>query len=658
MLFSLSKNIFCLVCLFLLVGAQKTSAQVEWKPVSPDEMQMTASKVEPDADAEAIFWEVRLDDKKRSQLAYNHYVRVKIFNDRGREKFSKIDIPFTKGTKVLDIAARVIKPDGTIVQLNPSDIFEREIARANKLKINAKSFAMPGIEPGVIVEYQYRQTFKNDSATGERLIFQRDVPMQKVTYYVRPYKGTNLSYSLFNLPDVKFVQDKDGFYVASMTNVPAFREEPQMPPEDQVRSWVFLFYAPFGGGHQTFGSLFNWGSFVSQYGRLHSAVVKPDKDISKTVSEITAGISSDEEKLEKIYEFVQTRIKNMNYDPAVTEEQVERMDLDNPVDVLKTRAGTAGFINFLFASMASAAGFETRMYFSGNRSELFFNPEKVPHSSFVHWAGTAVRIRGAWSFFDPGTPYLAFGDMFWHDEDTYAILVGEQNYTWIKTPLSTHNKTLIKRGGKFKLLEDGTLEGTVRMEYHGHSAISRREEGWRDSPERRAEFFKEQLKERISTAEISALTVENFEDSSKPVVYTYKIRVPNYAQKTGKRIFFQPGFFEFGRDPLFSSKTRKYDIFFPFPWSEDDEIEIELPKDYELENADAPADAGDPSKISGLKINMQVVRDANTLRYNRKFYFGGDGKILFPVSVYQPLKNLFDIFHKADTHSLSIRQKQ
>jgi hypothetical protein len=141
---------------------------IVWRPVSPAELQMNAPIVEPDADAEAIFWEVTLDDKKSGRLMYSHYVRIKIFTVRGREKFSKMDIPFMKNRKIEGVAARVIRPDGTVVELKPEDIFEREIVRAGKEKIQAKSFAVPGIEPGVIVEYQYSETIKNDSAGGER----------------------------------------------------------------------------------------------------------------------------------------------------------------------------------------------------------------------------------------------------------------------------------------------------------------------------------------------------------------------------------------------------------------------------------------------------------------------------------------------------------
>src|SRR4051812_32874587 len=105
------------LCVCVALGHYSVAAQdKEWRPVTPAEIAAKA-QVEPDADAEAIFWEVRVDDSSADELALRHYVRVKIFTDRGREQFSSHDIVFTKGTKVKDVEARVTKPDGSTVFL-------------------------------------------------------------------------------------------------------------------------------------------------------------------------------------------------------------------------------------------------------------------------------------------------------------------------------------------------------------------------------------------------------------------------------------------------------------------------------------------------------------------------------------------------------------
>ncbi|MCV5943320.1 DUF3857 domain-containing protein, partial [Escherichia coli] len=74
-------------------------------------------------------WEVRVDDANTDSLILKHYIRIKIFTERGREKYSKVDIPYTKGVKIGKVIARVIKPDGSIVEITKNDIFDREIVR-------------------------------------------------------------------------------------------------------------------------------------------------------------------------------------------------------------------------------------------------------------------------------------------------------------------------------------------------------------------------------------------------------------------------------------------------------------------------------------------------------------------------------------------------
>ena len=178
MTFSIRQIPRVLILAAFLVAIANAGDDITWRPVTPAEIQMTTPKVEADADAEAIFWEVKLDDKKLNSVYYEHYVRVKIFTELGREKFSKFEIPFAKGKKIENLAARVIKPDGTILLLDPADIFDREIVKVEGFKVMAKSFAFPGVEPGAIVEYQYKEVYKNAWSSGVRLTFQRDIPVQ------------------------------------------------------------------------------------------------------------------------------------------------------------------------------------------------------------------------------------------------------------------------------------------------------------------------------------------------------------------------------------------------------------------------------------------------------------------------------------------------
>lgn len=623
----------------------------DWRQISPAELQMKASQVEPDADAEAIFWEVRIDDGSED-LVMKHYVRVKVFNERGREKYSKVDIPFVKGAKIKNIMARVAKPDGSMVELAKTDVFEREIVKTDKIKVKAKSFAVPSIEPGVIVEYRYQEVYPRSSANNMRMVFQHDIPIQNISYYFKP--ADNTKYLTFNMNDNKFVKDKNGFYRATLENVPAIKEEPRMPPEDEVRSWLLLYYTDYlKGDSSDFWS--RAGGYIVRTWEIKDTL-KPGKELKAAAAQITAGAAEPEDQLAKIYDFCKTRIKNITYDTSLTDEQKDEIKPNKSTgDTYKKLQGTSVDINELFASLATAAGFEARLAFGGDRSEMFFNPSQA-HVSFIHFSAIAVKVNGGWRYYDPGSLFTPYGMLPWTEEDTSVLLLGYKDYITTMTPISDAQKSMARRSGKFKLLEDGTLEGTVKIEYTGHLAYSYKMENYDESGNKREENLKDEIKKQMSTAEISDISIENVADAEKPFIYQYKVRVPNYAQKTGKRLFLQPGFFEYGTTPVFSTATRKYDVYFQYPWSEDDKVEIELPKNFALDNADAPAPLQDQQKISSLNISMTYSKTTNLLKYDRKFYFGGGGKVLFPVGAYQPIKTFFDGFHKADTHTITLKQ--
>lgn len=113
---------------------------------------MSAPAVEKDAGAEALFWTVHVVDEYREnyadralypERALYHYVRLKLFDEKGKEKFSTIDIEFGPKIGIEGVAARTIKPDGSVVEMKSNAVYERDLVRAGGRKVRVKSFALP-----------------------------------------------------------------------------------------------------------------------------------------------------------------------------------------------------------------------------------------------------------------------------------------------------------------------------------------------------------------------------------------------------------------------------------------------------------------------------------------------------------------------------------
>jgi transglutaminase-like putative cysteine protease len=638
-----------LLFIFLIFCFAPALAQA-WKPLDPAHLALKAPVVEKDADAEALLWEVYINTASDSGTDFIHFVRVKIFTERGKETQSKIDIPYLSGVSVKDVAGRTIKPDGTIIELKKDAIFDRELIKAGRFKLKAKSFALPGIEPGAIIEYRWREVY-GYITNYVKMELQRDIPTQVVRYYLKPnpYVVDPMKTVTFQANPPQFVKEKDGYYRVELTNMPAFREEPHMPPEDQVKAWMLVYYAP----DVKKAPMEYWKEEGKRTYEQRKGDMKVNDDIRRASVEAVGDAATPEQKLERIFNFCRTKIKNVNDDASgLTAEQREKLKENrSPADTLKRGYGSGPDINFLFAALATAAGFDARYVRIGDRSRKFYDPN-FTDTYFMRAYNIAVKMGDQWRFFDPGSGYIPFGMLRWQEEGIQALVTDPKEPQFVRTPISPAEKTAKKRTAKLKLSEDGALEGEVRIEYTGHFAVEMKEDNDEETAEQREKKLNDSVKGRLAGAELSDIKIESANDPLKPFVYSYKVRVPGYAERTGKRLFLQPAFFQKGLDQMFPTSARQHDIYFHYPWAEADHVIIELPEGFALDNAEAPGgiNFGDAGHY---KVAIGITKDLRALEYKREFQFN---ELMLPKSVYPNLKRVFEAIHQSDNHAITLKQ--
>ena len=185
------------------LAQQKTLAPADfiaWLPITDAERQLKAPTVDADAGAEILFWRAHIVDELLSsnrdiQRVFYHYVRLKVFDEKGKEKAGTIDLTYGNRGGILDVSGRTIKADGSIVELDKKAVYKRDIVRAGALTRKAVSFAMPGVEPGAIVEYRWRESDDSEDIFETHLKFQREFPVEKVTYFFQPASRTHRRHS-------------------------------------------------------------------------------------------------------------------------------------------------------------------------------------------------------------------------------------------------------------------------------------------------------------------------------------------------------------------------------------------------------------------------------------------------------------------------------
>ena len=631
------------------------AAPSDWKPVDPADLALATPRVEKDADAEAIFWEVSITDEfsGRPHSVFGHYIRMKIFTDRGRDRHSTIDLPFAGNINITDISGRTIKPDGSILELKKDAIFERLLVKAGGIKVKAKSFAMPGVEPGAIIEYRWRENRDNQLTNYVPLPFQREVPVQTVTYHFKPlaiprFEMRTMAYHCKPTP---FVREPSGFYTTSVLNVPAFIEEPHMPPESEVIAWMLVYYSD----NRNTSPEHYWKEYSSRSYDEFKPAIKPNGDVRRVAESIISSESDDNARLRRLFEYCRTKIKNTGSATMTAEERADVNHNKNAADTLRQSAGTSFDIDMAFAALAAAEGYDVRIARLGDRSNSFFNPS-FPDRYFLKAFDVAVNVKGGWRFFEPGASYIPFGMLRWQHEGEQALIPDPKGAIFVSTPQPLPERSASKRQGRFILSDDGTLEGDVRIEYTGHQAAARKRAIEAESPEQMVENLRGTVRNRMNSAEATEIRVENATDFEKPLVYQYHVKAPGYAQRTGKRLLLQLSYFHLNTPARFPTAARKYPVYFEYPWSEDDDVDVQMPAGFEMDHADAPPPVTF-LPVGKYDVHISVTKSTRTLHYKRQLTFGSDGLIMFPVEQYAQLKQIFDRIHEADGHALILKQE-
>ena len=626
----------------------------DWQPVDPTDLALKTPKVDRNADAEAIFWDVRVDGQPLGTRfgfgeVWTHYIRIKIFTDRGRDSQSTVSLTSLPDW-ITDIAGRTIKPDGSILELKKDAVLDRVVLKTNDLKVQTKSFTLPGVEAGSIIEYRWREMHYQDYM---RLYFQREIPVWEVRYHLKPRSGPWMQFRPFQFQPESLGREVDGFHTFVARNVPAFHEEPLMPPRNELIAWMLAFYTY----DQKPKPDTYWKTWGKEFDEQLSHLMEPNDAVKKAARASIGDAFTPDEQLLRLANYCRTAVQNTGDESSnlTAKQRATAKENKSPADTLKRGVGTGDDINLLFAALAKAGGFEVRLAASSDRSDKFFDrnfldPYFLPHLD------VAVKTGENWRFFDPGSRFVTPGMLRWQQEAAAALLIDPKESSFVETPMSGPEKSVIQRTAKLRLSSDGAIEGDVTVTYTGHEAVAEKDVRAAQSAEEREQELVKSLKNRLPAAEVDHVKIENIADPLNPPNYSYHVKVPGYAERVGRRLVLQPAYFRRNAPSLFPASTRILPIYFKYPWSEEDEVAIETPVGFTLDHAEAPASyrLGEAGEYI---VRLEVAPDGRTLLYHRNFVMGRNKMIIFPVALYPQLKNVFDSIHQQDDHSVLLREE-
>src|SRR5579859_6745532 len=635
---------YALLCALTCLAAHSLFALDDWQPVTQEDLKLTSADAHG-ANAIILYREEVSDDNRRSRT---EYIRTKILTEKGKD-YANVELVYSgKYFRLNDLKARAIAPDGTITPFT-GKAFDKIIAKGQGVKYLAKSFTIPNVQAGSIIEYRYAEYWGD--GPNEGLLYaphwsvQNELAQRRAKFTFIPFKGGNVEDERGNRKDrVYFIPIRlpqsssvkvlpDGRMQLELSDIPAFEEEEFSPPEGAWKWRVNFYY-----GDEKMGKT---ADFWKEEGKYWNKEVERFIGHSSLVAEAAAATfapaDTPEQKVRKIYAFVQ-KLDNRTYEGK---DFLEELRDDNAKDkpkaekILDSKSGTGDQLARLFVAMVRSAGLPAFVMRVGARKETFFDPN-VPSADQLNAEISIVNLGDKEIFLDPGTRYCPFGILEWSRTGVKGQRQTASGQTELaQTPAPEYNQAIIRRSAKLALDEEGNLKGKVALAWEGQDALEHRQSAFHTDVAVRKKELEEELQSLLPNGStVSCDSSDGWDDLNGPVSATFTIEVPGFAASTGKRLLFPSSIFQVNNRQHFNNPERKEPIYFRYAYRTSDAVEMSIPPAMRVESLPQSP------PVKADFAFYQAVRNVNgnTLSFRREFAIAG---FVFAKSSYPALRTFY-----------------
>ncbi|MEA1973745.1 MAG: DUF3857 domain-containing protein, partial [Candidatus Cloacimonadota bacterium] len=433
----------------------------------------TASEF-PNDDAVIILdkteWEMKISDNFDLITSKERHIVKKIFKNYNKHSFIKI--PIFKGDEIVYISARTIKPDGTIIPVEKSEIYTIEGVEDGSQfysDMKYKKFTFPGLEEGSIIEYYYKK-YVSLPFLRDVWLLQRDIPIiyseysliipellmtkGKFTWYYKAYNDKTLD----KVTRSEVIQttstdwDKQVMFNWIKRDVKAFEHEPMMP--EGLSEIPHMRFRP--GFWKNWDDLSNW-----YYTELFQPKLIISEEIKKKSKDLTKNCNDRTSKIRACYDYVKD-IRyisiNLNNEGIIPNE---------PVVVLKNQYGDCKDKSILLLSLLKSLDIEAEPVLLLTNNEGSFDKD-FPTWNFNHMIITVKDEEDKYLWLDPTAEYTEFGNLPAMDQNIDVLVLhanGTSSIAKTQSPSFQNNKKIVNIN--IKILENLKSNIEFDIKYFG-----------------------------------------------------------------------------------------------------------------------------------------------------------------------------------------------
>lgn len=618
--------------LLLVISFPIFSQNYELGKVTVQELEEKEHPIEKDAEAAVLFNNgisyIAYSETKGFELVTEVETKIKIYKKEGYS-FANVEVPFYVGSSENEVVkfSKAITYNMVEGKIEKSKLKSdgEFMEKTNKFWSKSK-ISLPNVKEGSIIEYRY--VIRSPYFTNfPDWYFQKSIPVNyskfvtsipeyyvynsRVKGYVSPKKSvtkksTNYNYVEREKADVQFnsvTQAKRTTgtisYLEEVTtftaeNLHSMKDEDFVSNIDNYTSCVSyeLAYIKFPNSPVKTLSV-TWEDVTkSIYENDDFGLeVKKTGYFESDIDKLLAGITSKEEKIAIIYNFVKNNVKWNEFSGIYCDQGVK--------NAYKNKVGNVAEINLMLTAMLRYAGIEANPVLTSTRSNgipLF------PSRTAFNYVISAVEIQNGLLLLD-ATDLNSLPNMLPFRTLNWEGRLIRNNGTSANVDL---NPTILSKEATIGMIDIGSkgdVSGKIRIQRFDYNAYQFRDSYLNVTKE----SYIELIEKKYLNAEISDYLVSNEKDLSKPVIEQFSFKHSDIVEIIGDKIYFSPMlFYAFTENP-FKVEKREYPVDFVFPQQDKFTLTFNIPEGYQVESIPASIALSLADNLIGYKFTIQNI---------------------------------------------------
>jgi hypothetical protein len=367
------------------------------------------------------------------------------------------------------------------------------------------------------------------------------------------------------------------------------------------------------------------------------------EDTKTKVTQLTAGLQSNAEKVKVLYKYLQQNTRYISIQLGLGGWQ--------PFDatyVSKKGYGDCKALSNYMYSLLKAAGIKSyyTLIKAGDNDQ--YMTEDFPSNQFNHVI-LCVPLQKDTVWLECTDQTKPAGYMGAFTGNRKALLIDENGGTLVHTPVYSLKENSQIRFAKGTLDAEGTLQLKAATSYKAvqqddlYAMINYL------SNEKVKELLNEEL--GLSTYNINNVSYRQNLERLPEVAEELDITVPRFATISGKRLFITPNMLNRSRTKLTIDTERKYPVHIELEYRDVDSIEIEVPAGYQPEAM--PEKLALKNKFGAYSINTTFSGNRILYVREREQYAGH-----YPASDFAALASYFETIYKNDRIRIVLKKTE